>query len=95
MDTVDHINRVRSDNRWDNLRAATRKQNGRNHGIYANNTSGVMGVVWNKARRKWQAQIEVEGKNHHLGLYMDFESAVESRREAEVRHFGSFAGVLS
>lgn len=39
-DMVDHINGVRDDNRWDNLRSATRSQNLTNVGIGKGNTSG-------------------------------------------------------
>lgn len=41
---VDHINNIKSDNRLTNLRWATRTQQGRNHGLSKNNTTGVKGV---------------------------------------------------
>ena len=32
-------------------------------------SSGFRGVDWHKGKRKWQAQIKVDGKNKHLGLF--------------------------
>lgn len=34
-----------------------------------NNTSGVMGVSWHKTRRKWQASVQINGKQNHLGYF--------------------------
>jgi hypothetical protein len=51
---IDHINQNRADNRWYNLRAATRGENARNISMPSNNTSGVMGVHWFKRLGIWQ-----------------------------------------
>lgn len=47
-DQVDHINGIRSDNRWGNLRLATPSQNQWNKGPQWNNTSGYRGVSYDK-----------------------------------------------
>lgn len=52
-----------------------------------NNTSGIVGVHWNKRARMWQAYIRLRGKNHHLGWFKHFEDAAEARREAEQEIF--------
>ena len=53
---VDHINRDRSDNRIENLRWATRKENCSNKGINkmsSKNTSGYRYITWNIRQKKW------------------------------------------
>jgi hypothetical protein len=59
---IDHINRDPLDNRWVNLRLATRSQNHRNHRLYKNNTSGTNGVIWHEDGKRWVVQIL--GKYH-------------------------------
>lgn len=89
---IDHIDRNRSNNRIENLRLATRQQNSRNKKVPKNNTSGVLGVVWNAGCNKWQAQIESNGKSVYLGLHASIEFAVEARVNAARSIFGKWAG---
>jgi hypothetical protein len=49
-----------------------------------------MGVNWNKAKKRWQANISVNGKRVNLGRYKTFEEAVAARREGEIVYFGEF-----
>ena len=82
---VDHRDKDRSNNRWLNIRPATRFQNAQNRSISSNNTSGVNGV-WQKGRR-WCAQINAGGKRHWLGVFFTKEAALLARKEAEARLF--------
>lgn len=68
---IDHINGIKDDNSFLNLRLANRVENSRNRGAQASNTSGYKGVTWNKAAQKWQAQIGIGGskKLKYLGLF--------------------------
>jgi hypothetical protein len=59
---IDHINRVKTDNRLTNLREATRSINCRNRGLLRNNTSGVSGVYLEKSSELWV--VEVNGKRY-------------------------------
>jgi hypothetical protein len=54
-DEIDHKNRDPADNRWRNLREATRKQNGRNLSMSKRNKSHRIGVGWDQSRRRFYA----------------------------------------
>lgn len=86
-DLVDHINGDASDNRWFNLREVSRRENGLNRPLPANNTSGVLGVRLDKRSQKWMASIKVNGIDKHLGTFADIEEARAVRMKAE-REFG-------
>ena len=73
---IDHINRVRSDNRIENLRMADFSQNSANQSFRSDNTSGFKGVTWNQRRGKWQAQIQYRG-HRRSGLFDCAEEAAD------------------
>ncbi len=52
-----------------------------------NNTSGVRGVVRDKRRGGWIAQIKFQGKHRYLGHFTDLADAAEARRQAEQELF--------
>lgn len=85
-DEVDHKNHDKSDNRWQNLRAATHLENGRNQKMCTNNTSGVTGVYWFERIKKWRAYIYVDRKNKYLGFFDDFFEAICVRKSAELKY---------
>jgi hypothetical protein len=58
---LDHINRIRTDNRIDNLRVVSHQENMWNN--------GGKGYYWNKQANKWQSYIYLNGKQIHLGLF--------------------------
>lgn len=73
---LDHINEIKDDNRIVNLRLATHQQNQQNRSKpYKNNSSGLLGIYWNKQNKKWRAIIEINGKNKHLGYFNTAEQA--------------------
>lgn len=80
---IDHINRVKTDNRICNLRPATRAENLQNKSMHSNNTSGHTGVCWFKKTQKWQAKITINKKKIHLGYFTDISEAIASRKAAE------------
>jgi len=86
---VDHINGDGLDNRRSNLRPADKSTNGMNRGIGSNNTSGFKGVSLQGL--KWKAQIRVNGRHVHLGMFDTPEEAARVYDQAAVRHFGEFA----
>lgn len=83
---VDHINHIRDDNRLINIRFVTRTDNLRNQPRRNNNTTGVMGVVYHKAKRKYMARIRVDGVNIYLGSFVSLEEAVKARKDADIKY---------
>ena len=62
---VDHRNGLRSDNRPENLRAATHAENCRNRRPLRDSK----GCYWQPKRGKWIAQIGVDGKRKTIGYF--------------------------
>jgi hypothetical protein len=85
-DHIDHINRVRDDNRYCNLRIAGYVINSRNRTTYKNNTSGHKGISFDKKNSNWRAYISVNKRIKHLGSFSTIEAALEARVKAEKEH---------
>lgn len=83
---IDHINGIRDDNRLENLRLVTNAENRRNQSMRSDNSSGVMGISWHRLGRKWQANIKIDGRSKHLGLFDTIEAAAAARARAEVKY---------
>lgn len=90
---IDHENRDPSDNRWSNLRCATRPQNEANKAAYSNNKSGFKGVSWNRQRQKWRAQICINGKNKLIGQFDRADDAHAAYAYIATQARGEFARV--
>lgn len=88
---VDHVNGDGLDNRRSNLRVASYGQNARNRHSFPNNTSGYRGVTFNRAKRKWDAFISIDGRNHRVGRSKDVEVAARLYDTAAREHYGDFA----
>ncbi|MDI1360639.1 HNH endonuclease [Methylotenera sp.] len=87
---TDHINGVRSDNKFLNLREASREQNLRNTGKYKTNTSGFKGVSLVTKSKKWLAQATFKGQKKFLGLFKTPEEASESYQKFVNSNHGDF-----
>lgn len=87
---VDHINRDRSDNRWSNLREASKPQNQANSGLNPYNTSGHKGVCWHRQSARWQAFWREGGKEINR-RFQELADAIACRQEAMKRIYGEFA----
>jgi hypothetical protein len=89
---VDHIDGDSFNNAWANLRLATPRQNARNRKTPSSNKSGVKGVYWVKARKRWRAQIRDEnGKIKALGLHRTVEAAEAALLEVRKTMHQEFA----
>ena len=78
--SIDHINRNSLDDRIENLRLATQRQQTHNR--------GCTGCYFNKTKRRWIARIVRDGKTHYLGSFKVKEEAVQARRKAESEMLG-------
>jgi hypothetical protein len=83
---IDHRNRRKDDNRWVNLRPATKYIDRWNKNLASNNKSGVRGVSLFNGRYK--AYIGCDRQQHYLGSYTDIRLAAHRRAEAEISYFG-------
>lgn len=84
---IDHENRQRADNRWLNIRPATRKQNAENVSVRIDSTSGVRGVSWCSRTCKWRASIKHGYRQIWLGRHPTIEAATTARLRAEAVFF--------
>jgi hypothetical protein len=64
---VDHINGRRNDNRYCNLRHASRRENAQNQKQHRNNK--LVGASFEKDRNKFRSRIVIGGKIKHIGRY--------------------------
>lgn len=94
---IDHKDTDRTNNRWSNLRLATRSQNIANARRARDNQSGFKGVSFDKSRNKWKAQIGMgkSAKGYYgtklIGRFNTKEEAAEAYRRAAESRFGEFA----
>ncbi len=71
VETIDHINRIKDDNRICNLRSISQREQSFN--------TTAKGYSWNKIARKWVSEIQVNGKKIYLGHF-------ELEREEDARN---------
>lgn len=84
---VDHINHDTLNNTDDNLRVITNYDNGQNRkGAQSNSKSGVRGVSWHKAAKKWCVQISVNKEVKHIGSFDDIHDAEHAAIQARAHH---------
>ena len=83
---IDHINGIRSDNRICNLRLATRQENCRNQKKTDSNTSGTVGVSWDKSQSVFKACIMINGLTVNLMKSKDINKVITARKAAERRY---------
>ena len=63
----------------DNCTFSTRTIQSINQRQQSNNTSGYVGITWDKHRNKWSARVHINNKGKHIGYYLNKEEAVLAR----------------
>ncbi len=80
----DHRHGRPADNRWDELRDVTHRENIQNRRkANKNSKSGLLGASWRKDRGNWTARIFVGNKYLSLGSYPTAQQAHEAYVEAK------------
>jgi hypothetical protein len=64
---VDHINGRRNDNRYINLRKATKRQNNQNR--FYHRVGNLVGASFHKRDNKWRARTTIDNKQIHIGNF--------------------------
>lgn len=89
---VDHEDHEGLNNQKYNLRQCNASKNiGNSRKCLRPTTSRFKGVVWNKQRSNWLAQITVSKKTHYLGSFACEDTAARVYDSAALLHFGEFA----
>lgn len=89
---IDHENTKRNDNRWCNLREATRKTNCFNSGKRSFNKSGLKGVSWSKSNNCWRMDIRAHNVRYH-SYHKTKEDAYAAYCVKAIELHGEFANV--
>ena len=83
-DQIDHINRIKDDDRWENLRPATQSQNSFNRD-WCEENGDLRGI--RKHGNQWTASIA----GNYLGLFKTLDEAKSARDAALKEYAGPFA----
>ena len=83
---IDHKNRNKSDNSFDNLRETNRPKNAQNRNINPRNKTGCSGVYQDKRTGKYLASITVNKVYYYLGFFSKKDDAIKARLLAEKEH---------
>lgn len=88
---IDHVDGVRNNNSWSNLRACNRRQNQQNKIFISDSATGIRGVFKRKNKNAYDVVVSVGGKNRYFGRFPDLEFAELVAIEARNKYHGLFA----
>ena len=83
-DSIDHIDRDRSNNKIENLRECTYSENAQNRSISSRNKSGHTGVKFHEFSGKWAAYLRFQRKLH-CTYHSTMEEAIEARKAMKAK----------
>ena len=91
VEMLDHIDGDQLNNRIENLRPVTNSQNQRTQKLRKDNTSGIKGVSWLNAHKRWAGQVWHKGKLYRAGYFKDKDECAAAVRELREKLHGEFA----
>ena len=83
---IDHINRNGLDNRKNNLRFCTIRENSLNRKINIRNKTGYTGISIDKQSGKYKVTFEKYRKSYHGGYFEKIEDAIKARKLLEAKY---------
>jgi HNH endonuclease/AP2 domain len=86
-DIVDHRDRNRANNRWENLRQATQSQNHQNQKMRKDCLHGYRGVSKHSKTGLWFVKLTVNRRSIYLGYFKTPEEACAARLAGERKYF--------
>jgi HNH endonuclease/AP2 domain len=90
-DEIDHVNNDRADNRWSNLRDATKANNQWNRKAQRSGRAGLKGAQWHERDQRWYSEIRTHGDRVWLGYFETPEEAHDAYVKAARLLHGQFA----
>lgn len=90
---VDHKDHDGLNNQKNNIRKCTRSQNQRNKRSEINSTSKYLGVDYDSKRNRWKSRIRSNGKEKHLGRFINEIDAAKAYDIAAAEIHGEFANL--
>lgn len=82
------IDRINNDGNYEpgNVKWSTRHEQAANKSTYKNNKTGVVGVFFNKVKKKYSVSIAVNKRRVNLGYYNSIESALKVRNNYIIKN---------
>lgn len=81
VNTLEHADRDRANDRIENLLDLVQADNAQNKGLYKTNTTGMVGVSFDKEKQKWR--VRAKNSRRHIGYFSTFEDATAAWRQYE------------
>ena len=89
---LDHINRIKTDNRIENLREATAEQSSQNRNFLGGYLSKCIYFdPTHQSPKKYRVRVQANGNRRHIGWYATEREAKDAAAAALQAHHGDFA----
>jgi len=90
---IDHVNQIKDDNRWVNLRECSHTENMRNTQVRKTSLTGVRNVQLHKHSGLYHVVLRISGVRKSFGYFKELEQAEQAAISARTQHYGNFKGI--